>query len=346
MMCRLTYHRLFRFHTPFALAAALSVSTLEARAEPPPPAATSDKAAEGTPRWYGWQTLTVDGVALGAVGLGALVGGGANRSGSILFGGGFFGYFLGAPIVHVAHGEPGRGVFDVFTRGLVVFAGSLAGYGVAAGIEPRCDPDAIRCDDPHKNLETTLVVSGVVLGVAAASTIDATLLAWDGKVPGPMHLSYVPRAGGGVLALGGQLLVRSFVAECQAERRRQPERRMPRPNRSRNRAAGRDQSTTRRPRNGSKCFVLAVTTVRLDTYAVAAIIPSSVVMETPFASSRARSVASQSPASAVNGSGGGKSRARSCRRTSSATRRAPFGRRRTPNASSCHVTALMPNWPS
>jgi hypothetical protein len=73
-------------------------------------------------RWYGWQTLTVDGAAL-VLGLAGAGLGSADGAGLALGG-----YLLGAPTVHLVHDRAGVGLASLGLR----IGAPLVGVGVAA----------------------------------------------------------------------------------------------------------------------------------------------------------------------------------------------------------------------
>lgn len=79
-------------------------------------------------RWYGWQTLTVDGAALGLFVLAAQ--NGREPVVSIAVGTGLATILLGAPAVHWAHGRVGVGFLSL---GLRVALPALAGYLLSGG---------------------------------------------------------------------------------------------------------------------------------------------------------------------------------------------------------------------
>jgi hypothetical protein len=117
-------------------------------------------AAHADDRWYGWQTLAVDGVA------------------DVLFVGGSFGenenatmvglavYLLGAPIIHGSHSEWPRAGLSLGLRGALPTAGGLIGYGL-------CTPDPVeflRC--------IGAAVVGIGVGIVVAQAIDSAAIAY------------------------------------------------------------------------------------------------------------------------------------------------------------------------
>ncbi len=176
----------------FSVAAILALSCQLAHAAPPelPPAAIASPtdisppgmtpAVEPTPaedagtKSYWYQTLGADGLAFAFT----LAGARGNGDAGVTLGLGT--YLLGAPIIHVAHGRPGRAVGSVAMRIGLPFLGAMVG----AALEPKhnCRPgvDSFECgDDEGPSGE---VVLGLLLGVVGASLIDATVMA-DGDAP-------------------------------------------------------------------------------------------------------------------------------------------------------------------
>ncbi|HEY3495937.1 MAG TPA: hypothetical protein VGK73_14665 [Polyangiaceae bacterium] len=124
-----------------------------------------------TSRWYGWQNLTADGVAL------ALVVGGAAlaEDGSIpdalsgtVLGLGVATYALGGPVIHFGHGNPGRGVLSLGLRTLLP-----VGLGVGT-VQAMCSP--------HSDFCGIVAIPAALVGIVAAVTLDAAAIARD-EVP-------------------------------------------------------------------------------------------------------------------------------------------------------------------
>jgi hypothetical protein len=113
--------------------------------------------------WYGWQTLTID------VGAGSLAWYGKQTKdgrdlpvGSMILSLGASGLVLGAPIAHFAHGRVRTGALSMGMRvGL-----PAAGLGIAALAGAKEDA----------------TFGALALGMATASILDATLLAWKPQV--------------------------------------------------------------------------------------------------------------------------------------------------------------------
>jgi hypothetical protein len=113
-------------------------------------------------RWYGGDTLTTDGISLAL----ALAGGIAEPNGEALFWMAGGGYVLGAPIVHLVHGNPGRAAASLGLR----VALPMAFFGVGTTIEDCRGQDFCGVRS---------FVIGVPLGMVAAMALDAAVLARD-----------------------------------------------------------------------------------------------------------------------------------------------------------------------
>jgi hypothetical protein len=125
-------------------------------------------AAEKTPaepRWYGYQTLTLDGVALGVTAAGV-----AQKS--TLPAVGLVTYVVGAPIVHVVHGHGIKALADLGLRVGAPIGGALAGAIIGVAVLPR-SADAF---DGLANMYYGFVVGGL-LGIGSAVAVDAAFLA-------------------------------------------------------------------------------------------------------------------------------------------------------------------------
>jgi hypothetical protein len=129
----------------------------------PPPA------AEPPTRWYGWQTLVTD--AGWVVGLPAAF---ATREGNpndTLLGLSILDYFLGAPIVHWAHGSVGKGFGSLGMRAAPLVLGILAATRASGG------------GSEYSN-DLKLGATIILIGVPAAVIIDAGVLAYEDVKPG------------------------------------------------------------------------------------------------------------------------------------------------------------------
>jgi hypothetical protein len=170
-----------------------------------PPAPTPARQAE----WYGWQTLLVDGVAIGTIPLELAPSASFTRtpSASYLLLASVSTYAIGAPLVHIAHGHTGRGLADLGLRVGAVAAGGIAGAALGKpGTPSACEANLAGCLAESSN---GLAV-GATIGAVLASLIDASLLARETKpaemAPSP-SFTWSPLAamtkGGGTAGLQG-----------------------------------------------------------------------------------------------------------------------------------------------
>lgn len=113
-----------------------------------PCAPPEPRTSEARERWYGWQTLLVDGMSLVATPLAPPLGLG--------------GYLLGAPIVHLANGHVGIAGLDLLLR-----VGLPAGGAMLACLGDRCQGD----------LGGLAAAVGLGIGALGAIAIDGAVLA-------------------------------------------------------------------------------------------------------------------------------------------------------------------------
>lgn len=143
----------------------------------PVEASTEEAPREGKGgRWYGWQTLAVDGASMTLLLTGALVAGSSTRNegmlgARVLVGGSLLGFALGAPVVHVVNGEPGRAAGSLGLRVGLPAVGFMIGLAAA----PSCSSSTGEYGPCLKVLDTA--AAGAGLGMLAASMLDAWLLA-------------------------------------------------------------------------------------------------------------------------------------------------------------------------
>jgi hypothetical protein len=156
-------------------------------------------------RWYGWQTLLADAASCTIAIAGGVVSGadssrGSRTAGDVVSGVGGAGYFLGAPIVHAAHGQWGSAAESFVLRLGLPLGGALAGglLGLAA------------CGSSSGEVPCPAVVAGVgaVAGAIAAPFVDAFAVAYE-PVPRVSHEAAVAPTvsivrGGGSVGLVGQ----------------------------------------------------------------------------------------------------------------------------------------------
>jgi hypothetical protein len=129
---------------------------------PPPPAYEARPRTET--KWYGWQTLLVDGAALTTSMLLLSVNNDDAHAASAVVGLG--GYALGGPIVHWSNGQVGKGFASLGLRVGAPVLGALTG---AIVLLPVSDSD---------NLASAVgAIFGTIAGTAAAVAIDSAALA-------------------------------------------------------------------------------------------------------------------------------------------------------------------------
>jgi hypothetical protein len=157
-------------------------STTPTTATPPPRAAPPvvKKEEFHTEKvWYGWQTLTADGISFAMIFAGT-----AAKSGALV-GLGVGSFLLATPIVHMAHGNVGPGFGSVAMRLLVPIIGAGIGglVGLIAGGSQGRGVDQI--GNGASGGAYGLVI-GFYIGVAGCIAIDAAGLAWTKeRVEGP-----------------------------------------------------------------------------------------------------------------------------------------------------------------
>lgn len=139
------------------------------------PWASPPQALMGPPRssgrWYGWQTLILDGsaVALSSLGIGlATQRDSAGAGAAFLIAGGLT-QLLGPPIVHWAHRNVGRGFASLAFRTVLPAVGLLIGAAAGSG---------------HSSSDQVVAMfAGAALGDALAITLDLTWLARERPTP-------------------------------------------------------------------------------------------------------------------------------------------------------------------
>jgi hypothetical protein len=149
----------------------LLVSVLSGRAfaDGAPPTVTA--AAERAREWYGWQTLLVDGAAVGLTV--ALANSHQNVAGAVFAGG----YVLGGPAVHLAHGHRTKAGGSLALRLAAPLLGGMIGGVATAG----CDSDK----PPGERGECGGIglATGATLGLLAAILTDSIWLAREPAAP-------------------------------------------------------------------------------------------------------------------------------------------------------------------
>jgi hypothetical protein len=142
--------------------------------------------------YYAKQTLLVDGLALGALLVGAAAEGPGGRDTSAsngLFAIGGIGALVGTPIVHLAHGHYGRA------------AGSFGMRYVAAGVGAAIAVSLAHCSDGELFCGLDALGPGIFAGLVTASVLDAFFLT-DEKKPAPPGWTPQLGAGRGGLSVG------------------------------------------------------------------------------------------------------------------------------------------------
>jgi hypothetical protein len=131
-----------------------------------PPAMPAGRDDSGRARrWYGWQPLLTDGLSLSIVPV--LAASTGQDSGGPVVGFAVASYLLAAPIVHLAHGRAGIAAASLGLRlGLPTAGFFLGAVAAPRSIDGRC------C-----GIESAAI--GTLVGVIAASAIDAAALSWD-----------------------------------------------------------------------------------------------------------------------------------------------------------------------
>jgi hypothetical protein len=137
------------------------------------------------PLWYGWQTLSLDGLLL--IGGVATLQLSASRPdlAETLFWVPVVGFAVGGPTFHLIHREPWRALGSLGLRiGLPVLGGA-----VGAGLIANCSQTA----GDHGNCGLGELIVGVAAGVVAASLIDGLALAHESPTSSPhLRISLTP----------------------------------------------------------------------------------------------------------------------------------------------------------
>jgi hypothetical protein len=151
----------------------------------PSPRYTDASAAPVVTRWYGWETMMVDGLSAGLLSAAILTdNNGAQAPFAVA---GLTGFTLGAPIVHASRGRWGLAFADLGLRVGAIALGALVGGEVGRAAAPSplpCDGGslgaAIGCATASgvntMGYELDAALVGAAIGALAASTIDATVL--------------------------------------------------------------------------------------------------------------------------------------------------------------------------
>lgn len=183
MLAMRRHFKFFGALSRLALPLAIVLRVSAARAEEPdstspPPAsvpppqssrpAVGPDGAEAATEWYGWQTLLADGAAVTFTVMAAKE---PDSTPFLMASAGT--YLLGGPIVHAAHGNWGRAAGSLGLRLGLPLAGGLAGAALA-----QCRQGEWFCGYAEVGM-------GTLIGIVAAVTIDASVLAREPVTKAP-----------------------------------------------------------------------------------------------------------------------------------------------------------------
>jgi len=151
--------------------------------------------------WYGWQLLINDFVALGSLGGAAAAGLKGSAVIAVIVPVAIV-YDLGGPTIHWLHARKKIAALSFGVRAGVPFVGVLTGAALAG-----CARERSSANDSCRSRGAGF---GALFGFAAATAIDASLLAWDaprlepGKVAAFRWAPFVaPGEGGAALGVVG-----------------------------------------------------------------------------------------------------------------------------------------------
>ena len=146
-----------------------------------PPDAGSANTQQTTRRWYGWQTLSADTVA-GGLFLAAA----AHDHDTTLFGLSGVTFGLGAPAIHLAHGNWDIALGSLGLRTLGPFLGAV--IGAASDVRVRDDANG------RDGSSSKWTIVGAGIGGLVVSAIDGSFLAYDTRVSSsPSQAKYFPQ---------------------------------------------------------------------------------------------------------------------------------------------------------
>jgi hypothetical protein len=156
------------------LLAATSASAARADFVPDPAAGLPPPPEQRALRWYGYQTLALDGVA-------GLLFAGASKA-PVLFAPGYLVFLAGGPAVHAAHHRDGALVADVVLRLAVPVAAGFVGMSTA-----HCATQSSTLGDALYEALCPMAGFGVgaEIGMLATSVFDAIVLGWESR---PVHV--------------------------------------------------------------------------------------------------------------------------------------------------------------
>jgi hypothetical protein len=143
------------------------VSVVEAAVDDDAELDEDGSSAEGPRRsWYGWQTLTADGISTLLFITGASLADRGDDTGETLAWGSLAGYEFAPGILHFVHKNPGRGFASFGIRLGMPLAGAFLGAAAASGCS------GYECEAGGAG-------AGFLLGMGGAIAIDAAVLAYD-----------------------------------------------------------------------------------------------------------------------------------------------------------------------
>lgn len=155
-------------------------------------------------RWYGWQTLAVDAASVVVAAAAAHVDTESPSTRPFVTAGlvgGVGGFLVGAPIVHLAHGEYRHAGASLGLHG----GGALVSTAFAIGLfSSSCRSRSATSDLSGSDCSTGAFVVPLLVGAALTSALDAILLA-HARVPSPRGVSVglAPTRGGATAGVMG-----------------------------------------------------------------------------------------------------------------------------------------------
>jgi hypothetical protein len=132
-----------------------------------------DTAPSPRERWYGWQSLCIDGASLITLLAASAASDSKSDASAVLAYSAVAGYLLGGPTIHFIHENPGRALGSLVLRTAVPI-----GFGYIGAALEHCSPDADLCGLGG-------AVLGGALGIATAVVVDAAALGYEEMSPEP-----------------------------------------------------------------------------------------------------------------------------------------------------------------
>jgi hypothetical protein len=195
------------------LALPLALPSTARAAEPTEAAAelsSAPMASEAPQRWYGWQPLMVDLSSIATMVSGGFVRGAGAAPMEIVGGAG---YLFGAPLIHLAHDQPGNAGTSLALRTLVPGAAALLGVLIAWAAFP--NGTQTQSGDSYGVVDKSVYqAAGGFIGFGAGAivgmVIDDAIVAKE-KAPPPVHPDSRPTIeprvagvrGGATFGIGG-----------------------------------------------------------------------------------------------------------------------------------------------